>query len=223
MTRNWRRRRRERDSFYELAKRRGIRSRAYFKLENIDKKFNIFKSGDRVIDLGASPGGWLQYILSRVGIDGCVVGVDINPIEPFEGFPNLKFVLGDVFDDETLGNIGEALGGERVDVIVSDLSPNITGIWELDTEKIYDYNVRVLDYADSFLVKGGTLILKSFEGRYLDRVKARLKRFFKYVRVYRPTATRKRSSEIYFVCKGYRPSSISTSNNVFNGESVFIP
>ncbi len=144
MTKKWRRRKAERDPFYELAKKRGIRSRAYFKLENIDKKFSIFKPGDKVIDLGAYPGGWLQYIINRIGIDGLLIGVDINPIKPFKEIPNIKLVQGDIFDNETMYLIEEALEGAKVDVIVSDLSPNITGIWELDTEKIYEYNLRVI-------------------------------------------------------------------------------
>ena len=223
MTKKWRRRRAERDPFYELAKKKGIRSRAYFKLENIDKRFGIFKPGDRVIDLGAYPGGWLQYIISRIGIDGLLVGVDINPIKPFEEVPNVVLVQGDIFEKDTIAKIEEALGENKADVIVSDLSPNITGIWELDTEVIYDYNMKVLEYAEHFLERDGILVMKSFEGRRVNSITRKLKSRFRYVRIYKPRASRKRSAEIYFICMYYRPKSRKTPNKSSEEESVFIP
>ncbi len=221
MTRKWRRRKAERDAYYELAKKKGLRSRAYFKLEDIDKRFSLFEKGDWVIDLGAYPGGWLQYITKKIGIDGMVIGVDIKPIKPLEVTPNIEIVLGDVFDDKTLSKIEKILEDKKVDVIVSDLSPSISGIWELDTEIIYDYNRRVLDYADNFLKRNGKLIMKSFEGRNLNSIYNVLEKNFKIIKIYKPKASRKRSAEIYFICMYYRLRSARASNNILNGESVF--
>ena len=221
MTRKWKRRKAERDAYYELAKKKGLRSRAYFKLEDIDKRFNIFEKGDWIIDLGAYPGGWLQYIIKKIGIDGKVIGVDIKPIKPLETAPNIEVVLGDVFEDETISKIKKILENKKIDVIVSDLSPSISGIWELDTEIIYDYNRRVLDYVDSFLRKNGKLIMKSFEGKNLKNIYNILKKKFKIIKIYKPKASRKRSAEIYFICMYHRLRSTRTSNNILNGESVF--
>ena len=221
MTKKWKRSKAERDAYYELARKKGLRSRAYFKLEDIDRRFSIFENGDWVIDLGAYPGGWLQYIVKKIGIDGMVIGVDIKPIKPFETIPNIQFVLGDVFDNETLTKIGNILNDKEIDIIVSDLSPSISGIWELDTETIYEYNRRVLDYADKFLKRNGKLVMKSFEGRYMKNIYSKLQKRFKIAKLYKPRASRKRSAEIYFVCMYYRPRVFKTSNNMLTGESVF--
>ena len=221
MTRKWRRRKAEKDAFYELARKRGLRSRAYFKLEDIDKRFDIIGYGDWVIDLGAYPGGWIQYIIKRIGIDGMIIGIDIQPIKPFETIPNIQFIQGDIFEDETVKKLGNILDDKKVDIIVSDLSPSISGIWEIDTEIIYDYNRRVLSYVKLFLKNDGKLVMKSFEGKHLNSIYTKLKKEFKKTRIYKPRASRKRSAEIYFICLYHRRRDFRTSTRVLTEESVF--
>ncbi len=200
---DWVRKRRERDPYREKARKIGVRSRAYFKLMDIDRRFNILKTGDLVIDLGAYPGGWLQYISSKIGYDGHVYGIDIREIAEFPDRPNITTIKGDVFKKETIEKISKMIKENKVDVLVSDLSPNITGIWELDTEKIYDYNKVTMRYIDRFLRKGGTAVIKSFEGRYSDRIIKMVKRRFKWVAKYKPKASRKRSAEFYIIGLNY--------------------
>lgn len=223
MPKKWKRKKAERDAYYYLAKEKGLRSRAYFKLEDMDRRYKIFVKGDYVLDLGAYPGGWLQYISKVVGIDGLIVGVDIKDIKPMDDSPNVKYIQGDVFDEDTLRRVGEILGEKRFDVIVSDISPNISGIWELDTERIYLYNEKVLDYVNKFLRRGGNLVMKSFEGKRFRDIISRAKSFFKIVKIYKPRASRKRSAEIYVICFYFLPKSDRTSRNFSRGISDFKP
>ncbi len=220
---DWLRKKRERDPYREKARKLGIRSRAYFKLMDIDRRYGIFRNGDIVIDLGAYPGGWLQYISEKIGIDGRVIGVDIKEIKDFIDRPNISTVKGDVFDKETMDKLNEILGGEKADVVVSDLSPNITGIWELDTERIYDYNMRVLNYIDKYLKRGGRAVIKSFEGRYSSRIIKRIRERFRWVGSYKPKASRKRSAEFYIIGMDYLGKPRRRSRKSDNEQSVFNP
>lgn len=195
---------RQRDKFHLRAKKLGIRSRAYFKLEDIDKRFNIFKQGDYVIDLGAYPGGWLQYISGKVGVDGKVIGVDVVPIEPIKGAFNVYLITEDIFNDEALSKIRAILEDRRADVIVSDLSPKLTGISELDSEKMLEYNMAVLKYVREFLRRGGKLVMKTFESRSTAKVIKALKESFVIVKKYKPVASRKTSAEVYLICINYK-------------------
>lgn len=220
---DWLRKKRERDPYRDKAKKLGIRSRAYFKLKDIDRRFNIFSMGDIVIDLGAYPGGWLQYISDRVGLDGHVIGIDLRDIKEFEDRPNISTIKGDVFDKETEEKLLKILNEKRVDVIVSDLSPNITGIWELDTERIYDYNIKVLKYIDKFLKVGGKAVIKSFEGKYSRRIIDKVRERFRWVGRYKPKASRKRSAEFYIIGINYQGNSRSKLRRSPNKQSVFNP
>lgn len=220
---DWLRKKREWDPYRDKAKKLGIRSRAYFKLKDIDKRYNLFRIGDIVIDLGAYPGGWLQYISERVGLDGYVIGVDLREIKEFEDRPNILTVKGDIFNKETIEKLLKVLEEKKVDVIVSDLSPNITGIWELDTERIYDYNMRVLQYIDRFLKTGGKTVIKSFEGRYSRKIINKVRDRFKWVRSYKPKASRKRSAEFYIIGISYQGNSRNKARKSPNKQSVFNP
>jgi len=194
--------RRKRDAYTEIAKREGLRSRAYFKLKDIDERYNIFKPGDIVIDVGAAPGGWIKYSLSRIGFDGRVIGIDQREIEPFDE-PNVATIKADILKEGIFKKIEEHLGDEKADVIISDASPNISGVYEVDTEKIYDLNKRVIEIADRFLRPGGTLILKTFQGRHERRLLSALKKRFRRISKYKSKVSRKRSSEIYYICIGF--------------------
>jgi len=196
------------DAYYKLAKREGYRSRAVYKLIEINRVFNIIHKGDRVLDLGSAPGGWLQYIAEIVSIDGTVVGVDIRPIEPL-GKSNVYTYQGDIFDDSLIMKIKERFGENRFDVITSDLSTNITGIWEVDVLRNLELNERVLEIADQLLKPGGNIVLKIFEGRGVGRLIAKVRKLFRVVKLYKPRASRKRSSEIYIIGIDYMPRKVS--------------
>jgi len=194
---------RKKDAYTELAKRYGLRSRAYFKLKDMDKRYKIFRPGDYVIDIGAAPGGWIKYILSKIGFDGRVIGVDLRPIEAFNE-PNVEIIVKDIFSEDIFKELKERIGErEKVDVIVSDASPNISGIYEIDTENIFDINKRVLQICDKFLKHGGTLVIKTFEGRHEKSLMNLLKKRFRIIRKYKPKISRKRSSETYYICFRY--------------------
>jgi len=203
--------RREKDSFYWEAKKRGLRSRAYFKIEEIDRIFRIFSPGNIVIDIGAAPGGWLQYISNIVGYDGIVIGVDVKTIEEFSDKTNIFTIRGDIFENHTIENIKNILRDRKADVIVSDASPNITGVYELDTYRIYELNKRVLDIARKILKKNGILVLKTFQGREEKNLRKILKKYFRFIKIYKPKASRKRSSEIYYICFFFEPNVLKTS------------
>ncbi len=191
---------RKKDHYTELAKKYGLRSRAYFKLMDMDKRYKLFKPGDIVIDIGAAPGGWIKYSLKRIGFDGLVIGIDFRDIEPFNE-PNVFILKKDIFDDNILREIRNILGDRYADIVLSDASPNISGIYEIDTERIFDINKRVLQICDKTLKVGGTLVLKTFEGRHERKLVKLIRNRFKKVIKYKPTPSRKRSSETYYIGK----------------------
>ncbi|MCX6651627.1 MAG: RlmE family RNA methyltransferase [Methanomassiliicoccales archaeon] len=198
MSKNWLQERR-RDYYYRKAKQLDYRSRASFKLIQIDDHFKIIKRGSTVVDLGAAPGGWLQVTAERVGPKGKVVGVDLQPIEPLEGVQTIK---GDVRNqavrDELL-----ALTGGRVDLVMSDMSPNISGSYSMDHARSIELCEMALDFAMRTLSPGGRLLMKMFEGDLSNDFLAEVKKHFATVKRYSPEASRSSSSEIYVIAKGF--------------------
>jgi len=186
---------RRRDFYYRKAKLEGLRSRAAYKLEQLDKKFKIFKGVKKVLDLCCAPGGWLQYSLSRIGDDGLIIGVDLVEIAPL---PNVYFIRGDITREETLEKIVKVANG-KIDLVLSDCSPNVSGIWELDHARQIYLAETSLKIARKVLRKGGKFVVKVFQGdlfnNYLDKVRA----FFKMVKVTKPEASRKESAEMYII------------------------
>jgi len=191
----------KRDPYYLRAKREGYRSRAVYKLMEINRVFNLIKRGDKVLDLGSAPGGWLQYISETVGIDGLVIGVDIKPIKPLNR-ENIHTITCDIYSDELLRKVREKC--EKFDVITSDVSANISGVWDVDVARNIEINLRVLAIADELLKEGGTLISKIFEGRGVGIIIREYKKRFKFVRLYKPKASRKRSAEMYIIGINYK-------------------
>ena len=188
-------RKRKKDFYYRKAKIEGLRSRAAYKLAQLDRKFKIFKGVKKVLDLCCAPGGWLQYSLSKVGNDGLVIGVDLLEISPL---PNVHFIRGDITREETLEKIVK-IAGSKIDLVLSDCSPNVSGIWELDHARQIFLAEKALEIAEKVLRKGGKFIVKVFQGDlfndYLDKVKT----VFRNVRVTKPEASRKESAEMYIV------------------------
>ena len=201
MSKNWMQERR-RDYYYRKAKQLDYRSRASFKLIQLNDRFNLFKPGMTVVDLGAAPGGWLQVVAERVGPRGKVIGVDLQPIEPIEGVQTIK---GDIRKQEVLDEL-LALTGGKVDVVLSDMSPNITGSYSMDHARSIELCEMALSFALATLSRNGKLVFKMFEGDLSRDLLAEVQKHFETVKRYSPEASRSSSSEIYVVAKGFGKS-----------------
>ncbi|MHC1710383.1 MAG: RlmE family RNA methyltransferase [Methanomassiliicoccales archaeon] len=198
MSKNWLQERR-RDYYYRKAKQLDYRSRASFKLIQLNDRFNLFKPGMTVVDLGAAPGGWLQVVAERVGPKGKVIGVDLQPIEPIEGVQTIK---GDIRKQEVLDELMVLTGG-KVDVVLSDMSPNITGSYSMDHARSIELCEMSLSFALATLSRNGKLVFKMFEGDMSRDLLAEVQKHFETVKRYSPEASRSASSEIYVVAKGF--------------------
>ncbi len=189
------------DRFYEKAKDKGFASRAYFKLEQIQKKYRIFRSGDHVADLGSAPGGWLQIAAQLVGKSGKIFGIDLLPVKipPKE---NIVVVKGDIYDESVISQIKANLG--HVNVVISDMAPDTSGVKFRDSFLSYELADRALEIARHVLEKGGHFVAKIFPGEEFAGFKKELQNHFEKVVQYRPEATRKTSIEVYLVGMGFR-------------------
>jgi len=198
MSKNWMQERR-RDYYYRKAKQLDYRSRASFKLLQLDDRFNLFRPGMTVVDLGAAPGGWLQVAAERVGPKGTVVGVDLQPIEPMEG---VKTIKGDIRKQEVREEL-LALTNGHVDVVLSDMSPNISGSYSMDHARSIELCEMALSFALATLSPNGKLVFKMFEGDMSRDLISEVQKHFETVKRYSPEASRSSSSEIYVVAKGF--------------------
>ena len=189
-----------RDHYRKEARRLGYRSRAAFKLLEINKSYHVFKSDMYVVDLGSAPGGWLQVALQFVD-KGKIVGVDNRNIKPL---PGVEFINASV-EDKDLADKILALLGRKADIILSDMAPNVSGIWSLDHIKQIDLVYNALSLADKVLRRNGSMIVKAFEGEYFNKLRKDLEARFKKVYLFKPSASRKASSEMYLICFGFKP------------------
>jgi 23S rRNA (uridine2552-2'-O)-methyltransferase len=190
------------DSYYRKAKQEGYRSRAAYKLIELQQRFRLLKPGDLVVDLGAAPGGWLQVAAKSVASNGKVIGVDLQTMEAFRE-ANIEVVQGDITSDETQEKI-KALLGAPADCVISDLAPKLSGIRDADTARCLELNQTALGVAVRILKPDGKLLMKSFISNDLHAFTAELKEFFRFVERTRPEATRHGSSEFYFCAKDFR-------------------
>ena len=188
---------RKRDYYYKKAKKEKYRSRAAYKLFQAVEKYHFMKEGDIVVDLGAAPGGWIQAARKIVGRKGFVLGVDLKPIEPFEE-NNIRTIIGDVTEQETLQQILENLP-KKADVVISDVSPNISGIWEVDHARQIDLAQQALKIALEALHPRGNFFVKVFEGDMLHEFVEKMRKRFEVVRVIKPKASRAKSSELFIL------------------------
>lgn len=186
---------RKRDYYYRKAKEEKYRSRAAYKLFQAVAKYHFIREGDVVVDLGAAPGGWTQAARKIVGSEGFVLGVDLKPIEPFPE-PNVKTIIGDITEEETVRQILEILP-RRADVVISDASLNISGIWELDHARQIDLAQKALEIALQTLKPNGNFFVKVFQGDMLSDFIGRVKKHFREVKVIKPRASRAKSSELF--------------------------
>ena len=190
------------DHWYNKSKQEGYRTRASYKLKQLDRKEGLFGPGNTVVDLGAAPGGWLQVAAEEVGSEGTVIGVDFQRIEGFdEEYDDwIETIRGDMTEEDTKEQVREAAGNE-VDVVLSDLAPNMTGEYQLDHARSVHLARQAFETALDVLDSGGDFAVKVFEGKDLDRLREDIEAEFQYVRTTTPEASRDESSEVYLVAK----------------------
>ena len=185
------------DDYYNRAKQQGYRSRAAYKLKQLDSDAGLVSDGDTVVDLGAAPGGWLQVASELAGEGGTVVGVDLQRIDSIDGVETIR---GDMTDEGTRERIVESVG--EADAVVSDMAPNMTGEYSLDHARSVYLARMAFETALELLAPGGDFVAKVFEGPDTDALRADIDEEFEYVRTIHPDASRDSSSELYMVAKG---------------------
>ena len=190
------------DAHYRKAKAAGFRARSAYKLAELDDRHRLLRRGDRVVDLGAWPGGWLQVVLERIGPEGRAVGVDLVPLEPLPG-RNVDLLVADVRDAEVARRILEILG-RPADVVLSDVAPKLTGVRDVDEARCAEALSAVLEALSVLLKPGGRALLKLFMDTHYKATLGRLRGAFDEVRTTRPEASRRGSAELYVVCGGFR-------------------
>ncbi|WP_294946463.1 23S rRNA (uridine(2552)-2'-O)-methyltransferase RlmE [Sulfurivirga sp.] len=187
------------DDFYvQKAQREGWRSRAVYKLQEIDEKDRLFRPGMTVVDLGAAPGGWSQWATHRIGEKGHVYALDILPVEPFAG---VTFIQGDFREDEVYQALLDALGGRPVDLVMSDMAPNMSGNRAVDIPRAMYLAELAVDFADQALKPGGDLLMKVFQGEGFDQLLKELRARYGKVLTRKPKASRPRSREVYLLAR----------------------
>jgi 23S rRNA (uridine2552-2'-O)-methyltransferase len=192
------------DNYFKQAKIQGFRARSAFKLIEINERFDIFRRNQKVFDLGAFPGSFIQVIAPIIGEKGLIVAVDLQTIKRLP-FSNVKTFVADIYDTITMTEIILDCT-DCFDVIVSDAAPNTSGINDVDHGKSVDLNRQVLRIAKAYLRKGGKLIMKIFMGEEFPDFLKEIKNNFDKVRCFRPKATRDRSKETYIIAMGYNPN-----------------
>jgi len=197
--------RRRLDHYYWKARREGYRSRAAYKLLQINKKFKVIRSGYVVVDLGAAPGGWSQVALEIIGPRGFVLAVDIGEMRPLPA-KNFGFLRMDITSMNAADRILAALGGIKADVVLCDAAPNVSGVWVVDHVRQIRLVEAAFKIALAVLRSGGNFVVKIFQGPDSNKVVSTMSRYFRVHRVYKPRASRKRSAEIYFIGKGLEVS-----------------
>jgi len=198
------------DHYYNKSKQEGYRSRAAYKLKQLDEKTHLLGEGNTVVDLGAAPGGWLQVAAERVGDRGTVIGVDLQRIKPIDGVETVK---GDMTTEETKAEV-RALAGDAVDVVLSDMAPNMTGEYNLDHARSVHLARQAFETALDVLDTGGDLVVKVFQGPDLAALKAEMEGEFRYVRTTSPDASRQESSEVYLVAKDFLTAPVRTGDRL---------
>lgn len=192
------------DCYVQQAKQAGFRARSAYKLLEIQEKDKILQKGMGVVDLGAAPGGWAQVAVQVVGETGYVLAIDILPMENMTG---VDIVLGDFREKEVFDKLVSKLNEKPVDLVMSDMSPNLSGIPMVDQARSMELAEMALEFAEIVLVKNGNFLVKVFQGSGLQKYEALLKERFSRVIVRKPKASRAESREVYLLAKGYfRPS-----------------
>ena len=197
------------DPYVKLAQREGYRARAAYKLKEIDETLGLIHPGQRVVDLGSTPGAWSQYLRRKLSpqgaavgeLQGAIVALDILPMEPIEG---VQFLQGDFHEDAVLARVVEALAGQRADVVVSDMAPNLSGIESSDAARISHLVELAVAFAQTHMKPEGALVVKLFHGSGYSQLVKLFKESFRVVKPIKPKASRGRSSETFLVGIGLK-------------------
>ena len=202
------------DPYVKLARKEGYRSRAAYKLEEIDRTLALIRPGHLVVDLGSAPGAWSQYLRRKMTtvkrenagsatsvLSGRIVALDLLPMEPIEG---VEFIQGDFREDEVVQRLASEFAGQRVDIVVSDMAPNLSGVASSDSARIEHLVELAIDFAREHLAREGALVAKVFHGSGYSQLVERFKRAFRTVKPVKPKASRGRSAETYLVGIGPR-------------------
>ncbi len=189
------------DQYRRLAKDQGYRARSAFKLLQLNASYRILKRGSKVVDLGCAPGGWLQVAAKEVGPAGKVIGIDRKPVEQVAGAVVLE---GSIEEPGMLEEIAGILGGSKADAVLSDLAPNVSGVWDIDHARQISLSTIALGFARQTLRGGGSAVFKVFEGEMLNEFRDELKKSFGQVLLSKPSASRQQSSELYIVCLDFK-------------------
>jgi 23S rRNA (uridine2552-2'-O)-methyltransferase len=182
------------DHYVKLAQQQGLRSRAAFKLIELNDKYQILRKGMRVVDLGSAPGGWSQVVQRVLGGNGRIIALDILPMDPIE---NVTFIEGDFTEDGPLALLEEALGGQNADLVLSDMAPNMSGMGAVDQPRAMYLAELALAFAEQWLEPGGSFVVKVFHGEGFDSFVKQARSLFDKVQVRKPSASRPRSREVY--------------------------
>ena len=189
------------DPYVQQAKKDGWRSRAAFKLLEIDAKDKLLKRGEVVVDLGATPGGWSQVAVQRVGESGLVLALDLLEMAPIRG---VHFIQGDFREDAVLAQLEEALGAREVGLVLSDMAPNMSGVAVMDQARVMHLAELGLDFSRAHLKPEGAFLVKVFQGRDYEAFVRAMRETFQNVVVRKPDASRDRSAEVYLLGRGLR-------------------
>ena len=189
------------DGFWRMAKKQNYRSRASFKLLQMDARYRLFRPGGVVVDLGASPGGWSQVAAEKVAPDGTVVAIDLDPVSPIAGVITMR---GDLQDEGVLDLVEESLGGRLAHVVLSDMSPSLSGSYSIDHARSVSLARTALVVARRLLRPRGALVVKVFQGEEFPALLRLIRSGFTFCKAHTPKATRSASSETYIVAKGFR-------------------
>jgi 23S rRNA (uridine2552-2'-O)-methyltransferase len=187
------------DEYVKMAQQKGLRSRSAFKLLELQEKYQLVKSGMIVVDLGAAPGGWCQVVQPIVGDSGRVLALDILDIEPVHG---VEIIQGDFTEDEPLQALEAAIGNRAVDLVLSDLAPNMSGVATIDQAKAMYLAELALEFTKTHLKPGGDYVVKLFQGTDFDGYVREVRSVFSKVQVRKPKASRPRSREVYLLARG---------------------
>ena len=195
------------DPYVKLAQKEGFRARAAFKLQEIDEEEKLIRPGQVIVDLGCTPGSWAQYARRKLsgkeggGIHGTIIGLDMLPMEPVA---DVHFILGDFREQSVLDELEVAVGGRKLDLVLSDMAPNLTGIAATDAARVEDIIDLALDFACAHLKPSGCLLVKCFNGSGYSQIVEKFRQTFKTVSSIQPKASRDKSSEIFLLGRGLR-------------------
>ena len=196
------------DPYVKLAQKEGYRARAAYKLKEIDEDEKLIKPGQNIVDLGCAPGSWLQYARRKLagkeggGIHGMIIGLDMLPMEPVA---DVQFIMGDFREQAVADQLAQLLAGQKLDLVLSDMAPNLSGIAVADAARIEDVVELAIDFACEHLKPSGCLLVKCFNGSGYQTIFERFRQVFRVVTPKKPKASRDRSSEVFLLGRGLKP------------------